>query len=100
MFAQCFCSREICFLIVPKSTALLLRTLAAIRINRKFTKMNSINDYWFLDARVRIRVLGDNNDDEISVLEHQPYYGDSSPLHIHHSEDEVFLLYWKENFVF
>lgn len=50
------------------------------------------NSYWFLDTLVMIRVSGDNNSDEISVLEHQAYYGDSPPLHIHHTEDEIFIV--------
>lgn len=48
--------------------------------------------YWFLDTHVKIRVSGDNNSDQISVLEHQAYYGDAPPLHIHHTEDEIFIV--------
>jgi len=50
------------------------------------------NQYWFLDTHVKIRISGDLNSDSISVLEHHAYYGDSPPLHIHHSEDEVFVV--------
>lgn len=50
------------------------------------------NGYWFLDTHVNIRVSGDENSDEISVLEHHAYFGDSPPLHIHHTEDEVFVV--------
>ena len=53
---------------------------------------NSSNGYWFLDTFVRVRVSGDNHADEISVLEHHAYHGDSPPLHIHHTEDEVFVV--------
>lgn len=53
---------------------------------------NNSNGYWFLDTHVRVRISGDNNSDEISVLEHHAYYGDSPPLHIHHTEDEVFVV--------
>jgi mannose-6-phosphate isomerase-like protein (cupin superfamily) len=45
---------------------------------------------WFLDALVRIHVSGATNADGISVIEHVKPYGSSQPLHIHHSEDEIF----------
>lgn len=48
--------------------------------------------YWFLDTHVQVRISGDENADGISVLEHHAYYGDSPPLHIHHTEDEVFIV--------
>ena len=54
--------------------------------------MPQIKNYWFLDTLVKIRVSGDDSTDGISVLEHQAYYGDSPPLHIHHTEDEVFVV--------
>ena len=50
------------------------------------------NGYWFLDTHVKIRVPADSNSDKISVLEHHAYYGDSPPLHIHHTEDELFVV--------
>ena len=50
------------------------------------------NGYWFLDTHVKIRISGDENADEISVLEHHAYQGDSPPLHIHHTEDEIFVV--------
>ncbi len=54
--------------------------------------MKTSEGYWFLDTLVKIRVSGDNNSDEFSVLEHEAYYEDSSPLHIHHTEDEIFIV--------
>ncbi|MEZ4779129.1 MAG: cupin domain-containing protein [Flavobacteriaceae bacterium] len=54
--------------------------------------MQATTNYWFLDTLVKIRVSGDDSADGISVLEHQAYYGDSPPLHIHHTEDEVFIV--------
>lgn len=54
--------------------------------------MNSTNGFWFLDTLVKIKISGDNNADEISVLEHKAYQGDSPPLHIHHTEDEIFVV--------
>jgi uncharacterized cupin superfamily protein len=45
---------------------------------------------WFLDTLVRIPVAGGSNADGISVIEHVTPYGDSPPMHVHHSEDEVF----------
>ena len=48
-------------------------------------------DLWFLNTRVLIRVSYQDGADDISVLEHWAALGDSPPLHVHHSEDEVFL---------
>jgi quercetin dioxygenase-like cupin family protein len=45
---------------------------------------------WFLDTLVTVRVAWAENTDHISVLEHRAPEGDSPPLHIHHTEDEVF----------
>jgi quercetin dioxygenase-like cupin family protein len=42
---------------------------------------------------VRVRVSSDESTDRISVLEHRAPYGDSPPLHIHHTEDEVFIIF-------
>ncbi len=50
------------------------------------------NSFWFLNTHISIRISGHDNADHISVLEHQAYYADSPPLHIHHTEDEVFVL--------
>ena len=47
-------------------------------------------DLWFLNTRVLIRVSYQDGADNISILEHWPALGDSPPLHVHHSEDEVF----------
>ncbi|MDR7390198.1 MAG: cupin domain-containing protein [Armatimonadota bacterium] len=45
---------------------------------------------WFLDTLVQIRVSHRDSADRISVLEHRAPEGDSPPLHVHHTEDEVF----------
>ena len=45
---------------------------------------------WFLDTLVRVRVAMDEGTDGLSVLEHLAPHGDSPPLHIHHTEDELF----------
>lgn len=45
---------------------------------------------WFLDTRVRILIPAASGEDRLSVLEHRAPFGDSPPLHIHHTEDEVF----------
>jgi quercetin dioxygenase-like cupin family protein len=50
----------------------------------------SERDLWFLDTRVRIRVAHRDGSDGISVIENWAPRGDSPPLHIHHSEDELF----------
>lgn len=45
---------------------------------------------WFLDTLVTIRVSHDAGADGISVIEFHAPYGDSPPLHVHRSEDELF----------
>ena len=45
---------------------------------------------WFLDTLVTVRVSETDGQDRISVLEHRAAQGDSPPLHIHHTEDEIF----------
>lgn len=54
------------------------------------TATDSLNHLWFLDTYVTIRISEADGEDRISVLEHRAPYGDSPPLHIHHTEDEVF----------
>ncbi len=46
------------------------------------------NDLWFLDNLVRIHVSRENAG--LSVLELSGRLGDSPPLHIHRTEDEIF----------
>lgn len=50
----------------------------------------STKDLWFLNTWVTVRVSGSEGQDGISILEHRAPYGDSPPLHIHHTEDEIF----------
>lgn len=45
---------------------------------------------WFLDTRVRIVVAADSGCDSLSVIRHWAPHGDSPPLHVHETEDEVF----------
>ena len=45
---------------------------------------------WFLNTRVRIVVPASAGQDQISILQHWAPFGDSPPLHIHETEDEVF----------
>lgn len=47
---------------------------------------------WFLDTLVTVHLAAAANADAISMLEHRAPYGSSPPLHIHHTEDEVFHL--------
>jgi mannose-6-phosphate isomerase-like protein (cupin superfamily) len=49
-----------------------------------------MNELWFLNSFVRVRVSESDGQDGISVLEHRVPYGDSPPLHLHRTEDEVF----------
>jgi quercetin dioxygenase-like cupin family protein len=45
---------------------------------------------WFLDTLVTVRVAHDEGQDGVSLIESSAAYGDSPPLHVHHTEDEVF----------
>jgi mannose-6-phosphate isomerase-like protein (cupin superfamily) len=45
---------------------------------------------WFINALVTVRVPHDEGEDGISVLESLGPHGESPPLHIHHNEDETF----------
>ena len=45
---------------------------------------------WFLNTLVYVRVSAADGADGLSVIEHRAPYGDSPPLHVHHTEDEVF----------
>jgi quercetin dioxygenase-like cupin family protein len=49
-----------------------------------------LNQLWFLDALVTIRVSTSAGQDGISVLEHRMPYGSSAPFHLHRTEDELF----------
>lgn len=51
---------------------------------------DQIDKLWFLDTLVRIHVARDGGADGMSVMEHVVPYGSSPPLHIHHTEDEIF----------
>ena len=41
-------------------------------------------------AFITVRVSGSEGQDGLSILEHRAPHGDSPPLHIHRTEDEVF----------
>jgi quercetin dioxygenase-like cupin family protein len=45
---------------------------------------------WFLNTLHTVRVRHDQGEDGISVLESLAPYGDSPPLHVHRTEDELF----------
>ena len=47
---------------------------------------------WFLDTLITVRVSEREGSDRISVLEHRAPHGDSPPLHLHRTEDEVFIV--------
>jgi mannose-6-phosphate isomerase-like protein (cupin superfamily) len=47
-------------------------------------------ELWFLNALVTVHVPHDEGHDGISVLESSAPHGESPPLHLHHTEDEVF----------
>ena len=47
---------------------------------------------WFLDTLVQIRVAHEEGSDGLSVIENQARFADSPPLHVHLTEDELFLI--------
>jgi quercetin dioxygenase-like cupin family protein len=50
----------------------------------------SIEQLWFLNTLHTIRVRHDEGEDGISVMESLAPHGDSPPLHVHQTEDEIF----------
>jgi len=49
-----------------------------------------LEQLWFMNTRVTVRLRHTDGADGISVLEHHAPHGDSPPLHVHHNEDEIF----------
>jgi len=47
---------------------------------------------WFINTTVIIRVPPELGKDGTCVMEHHAPVGDSPPLHVHHDQDEVFVL--------
>ena len=47
-------------------------------------------DIWFLNSWVTVRVSHTAGADGLSVLEHRAPFGDSPPLHVHQTKDEIF----------
>jgi quercetin dioxygenase-like cupin family protein len=45
---------------------------------------------WFLNTLVRISVSNEDGTDGLSVIENWAPFGDSPPLHVHETEDELF----------
>ena len=52
--------------------------------------MTTAENLWFLNTLVRVLVPHGAGTDGVSVLESVAPRGDSPPLHVHHTEDEVF----------
>jgi mannose-6-phosphate isomerase-like protein (cupin superfamily) len=50
----------------------------------------STEQLWFLNTLVTVRVRHDGGEDGISVLARHAPHGDSPPLHVHQTEDEIF----------
>jgi mannose-6-phosphate isomerase-like protein (cupin superfamily) len=50
----------------------------------------STQQLWFLNQLVTVRVRHDEGEDGISVLESLAPHGNSPPLHVHRTEDEIF----------
>lgn len=47
-------------------------------------------DLWFLNDLVTVRLPASDGQDGISILEFRAPHGDSPPLHVHRTEDEIF----------
>ncbi len=47
---------------------------------------------WFIDNLARVRVAGDETEGRFALVELEGRQGHMPPLHIHHSEDETFVL--------
>lgn len=50
----------------------------------------STDQLWFLNTFVTVRVSQSEGQDGISILDHRVPCGDSPPLHVHRTEDEIF----------
>lgn len=48
--------------------------------------------FWFMNNLLAIPVAAESGSDGLSVVEQWAPHGDSPPLHIHHTEDEVFVV--------
>jgi quercetin dioxygenase-like cupin family protein len=48
------------------------------------------NEIWFLNTWVTVRVSHTEGKDGLAVLENRAPFGDSPPLHVHLTEDEIF----------
>jgi quercetin dioxygenase-like cupin family protein len=55
-----------------------------MKASRKLEKL------WFLNTLVTVRVAAGDGANGMSVLEHLAPIGDSPPLHVHRTEDEIF----------
>jgi quercetin dioxygenase-like cupin family protein len=47
---------------------------------------------WFIDGRVRVHVAGDDTGGRLALLEMEAPRGHMPPLHVHHGEDETFVV--------
>jgi quercetin dioxygenase-like cupin family protein len=47
---------------------------------------------WFLGNTIRFLVSAREGNDGLCVVEHHKPHGDSPPLHLHHHEDEIFIV--------
>lgn len=54
------------------------------------TPASAAEHFWFLDTLVSIRISERDGSDGVSILEHRAPHGDSAPLHLHRTEDEIF----------
>ena len=49
-----------------------------------------MSQLWFLNSLVTVHVSSEQGSDATSVIESLASRGDSPPLHVHHTEDEIF----------
>jgi mannose-6-phosphate isomerase-like protein (cupin superfamily) len=68
-----------------------LRFVVISSVSEFNTKETTMTEHlWFLDTLVTVRAAHADGSDGISVLESVAREGDSPPLHVHETEDEVF----------
>jgi quercetin dioxygenase-like cupin family protein len=61
------------------------------KMNARFQPEDSTELFWFLNTLVSFPVSARKSADQVSVLDTWAAHGDSPPLHIHQTEDEIFV---------
>jgi mannose-6-phosphate isomerase-like protein (cupin superfamily) len=82
----------------PKHRGAAAATAAAINSTEEATMIQAQatshrdENRWFLSTSIRILASALEGNDGICVVEHHMPHGDAPPLHVHHNEDEVFVV--------